>query len=187
MKKIAFLVLIWLLIPASNAAAEPSWSLKMTVPMEPGFVCNDIDRMLKFYVDVLGLKLVADAKTPPELSKKFGATPYGYRIVRLQTPYGERIKLVQPNQDPPKPNPVPAWVYQRHGLAYLTFVITDMQDVVKRLKEHGVKLISDEAIEVRKGVFALYSLDPEGNYVEFVEYPDVSSYRPDLFKWRQFF
>ena len=189
-----FLVILFMLVLGlgvmvggySNVYAQ-AFSLKMTVPLEPGIVCNDIDRMLKFYVDVLGLKLVADAKTPPELSKKFGATPYGYRIVRLQTPYGERIKFVQPNQDPPKPNPGPQWVYERHGFAYLTFVIANMKEVVKRLKEHGVKLISDEPIEVRPGVFALYSLDPEGNYVEFVEYPDVPSYRPDLFKWRQFF
>ena len=62
------------------------------------------------------------------------------------------------------------------------FVIANMNETVKRLKEYGVKLISPEPIEVRPGVFALYTLDPEGNYVEFVEYPDVPSYRPDLFK-----
>jgi len=187
MKKIAFLVFVGLLIMAFNANAQQSFSLKMTVPLEPGIVCINIDRMLKYYVDILGLKLVADAKTPPELSKKFGATPYGYRIVRLQTPYGERLKLVQPNQNPPKQNPVPEWVYERQGITYLTFVIANMSETVKRLKEHGVKLISPEPIEVRPGVFAFYTLDPEGNYVEFVEYPDVPSYRPDLFKWRQFF
>lgn len=27
-----------------------SWSLKMTVPPEPGIVCNDIERMLQFSV-----------------------------------------------------------------------------------------------------------------------------------------
>ncbi len=188
MKKIAFLLVVaGSLVLASTAGAQQSWSLKMTVPLEPGIVCNDLDRMLKFYVGVLGLKLVADANTTPELSTRFHATPHGYRIVRLQTPYGERIKLVQPNKDAPKPNPVPEWVYQRHGFAYLTFVITDMKDVVKRLKDNGVKLVAEEPVEVRPGVFALYSLDPEGNYVEFVEYPDVPSYRPDLFKWRQFF
>lgn len=159
-----------------------SWSLKMTAPLEPGIVCNDIERMLEFYVGVLGLNLVADADTTPEMSRRFGATPYGYRIVRLQTPYGERIKLVRPNRQPPKPNPVPEWIYERHGLAYLTFVIEGISGVAQHLKEHGVKLISDEPIEVRKGVFALYSLDPEGNYVEFVEYPDIASYRPDLVK-----
>jgi len=163
---------------------EPSQSLplKMMVPLEPGIVCHDIEQMLKFYVGVLGLNPVADADTEPEMSRRLGATPYGYRIVRLQTPYGERIKLVQPNKQPPKPNPVPEWICDRHGFAYLTFIIEELSRAVKHLKEHGVKLISDEPVEVRKGVFAIYSLDPEGNYVEFVEYPDIASYRPDLFR-----
>jgi catechol 2,3-dioxygenase-like lactoylglutathione lyase family enzyme len=167
-----------------KSAAQQPWGLKMTVPLEPGIVCNNIDAMLEFYTGVLGLKLVGDAKATPELSARAGATPHGYRIVRLQTPYGERIKLVQPNQDSPPPRAVPRWVHERHGLAYLTFVIAEMQDVVKRLKAHGVKLLSDEPIEVRPGVFALYSLDPEGNYLEFVEYPDPAAYRPDLFQGR---
>jgi lactoylglutathione lyase len=92
-----------------NEATQP-WSLKMTAPLEPGIVCNDIEQMLKFYVGALGLKLVADAETTPEMSSRLGGTPHGYRIVRLQTPYGERIKLVQPAKEPPKPNPVPAWL-----------------------------------------------------------------------------
>jgi hypothetical protein len=89
--------MVGLLAVTANAMAQQSWSLKMTVPSEPGIVCNNIDRMLKFYGGIPGLKLVADAKTPPDLSTRFSATPYGYRMVRLQTPYGERIKFVQPN------------------------------------------------------------------------------------------
>jgi len=172
------------LIMALHANAQRPWSLKMVAPLELGIVCIDIDHMLEFYTGALGLKLVSDAETTPEMSKRFGATPYGYRIVRLQTPYGERIKLIQPGK-PPEQNPVPEWVYERQGFAYLTFVIADMKGVIKRLKEHGVKPLSDEPVEVRKGVFGLFCLDPEGNFVEFAEYPDISSYRPDLFKPHQ--
>jgi catechol 2,3-dioxygenase-like lactoylglutathione lyase family enzyme len=163
------------------AQSSESWSLKMVAPLEPGIVCIDIERMLKFYTGVLGLALVGDAETTPEMSTKFRATPHGYRIVRLQTPYGERIKLVQPKVSPAQ-NPVPEWVYQRQGIAYLTFVIQDMQAMVARLKANQVRLVSQEPVEVRKGVLVLYSIDPEGNYVEFVEYPDVAAYRPDLYK-----
>jgi len=159
-----------------------SWSLNMKVPLETGIICHDMEIMLNFYIGTLGLQMVADAQTMPEMSEIFGATPYGYRIVRLQTPYGERIKLVQPNKQAPFPNPVPQWVFERHGLAYLTFIIENIQEVVKQLRNHGVKMVSEEPVEVRKGVFALFAVDPEGNYVEFVEYPDVSAYRPDLFK-----
>jgi catechol 2,3-dioxygenase-like lactoylglutathione lyase family enzyme len=168
-------------MPANDTAKRP-WTLEMTAPLEPGIVCHNIDAMLEFYIGVLGLTLVGDARTTPELSTRFGATPHGYRIVRLQTPNGERIKLVQPNQSAPRPQAVPRWVYERHGLAYLTFVIAHLAEALTRLKAHGVRLMSEEPVEVRPGVFALYFLDPEGNYVEFVEYPDLASYRPDLVK-----
>jgi len=144
---------------APSSTGQP-WSLKMLAPLEPGIVCTDMERMLKFYTEIVGLKLVGDAETTPEMSTKFRATPHGYRIVRMQTPYGERIKLAQPKV-PPAKNPIPEWVFQRGN---------------------NVKLVSEEPVEVRKGVFAIFALDPEGNYVEFVEFPDIASYRPDLFK-----
>jgi catechol 2,3-dioxygenase-like lactoylglutathione lyase family enzyme len=156
----------------SVAQAEQPWSFKMVGPIEPGIVCIDMDRMLKFYQGVLGLKLVSDAQTTPEMSTKFRATPHGYRIVRLQTPYGGLIKLVQPNKLPPPQSPVPEWVFQRQGLAYCTFVVDDMKSILARLKANQVKLLSEEPVEVRKGVFAQFLLDPEGNYVEFVEFSD---------------
>ena len=67
-------------------------------------------------------------------------------------------------------------------MAYFTFIVDDMKPMLARLKANEVKLVSEEPVEVRKGVFAQFLLDPEGNYVEFVEYPDIASYRPDLFK-----
>jgi len=164
-----------------------SWQLKMTVPLEFGISTVDIDRMIKFYTEILGLKLVADNYVSPEMSSRTGATPHGYRIVRLQTPYGERIKLVQAGL-PPKQEEPPSYVYERQGFAYLTFIIADLDGMIHRLRDNGVKLLSGgEKIEVRPGVYTIYSIDPEGNFIEFVEYPEVTSYRPDLYKWRQFF
>ena len=166
---------------ASPSNAAQPWQLKMTAPLEVGIVCVDLDRMLKFYTEVVGLKKVADAETPPEMSKLARSAPNGYRIVRMQTPYGERIKLAQPKV-PPVQNPVPEWVYERHGLAYFTFIVDDMKPILARLKANKVRLVSEEPVEVRKGIFAQFVLDPEGNYVEFVEFADIASYRPDLFK-----
>ncbi len=161
---------------------RPSWQMKMTVPLEFGISAMDIDRMIKFYAETLGLQLVGDNYVPAEMSIRTGATPHGYRIVRLQTPYGERIKLVQAGS-PPKQNQGVSHVLERQGLAYLTFVIADLEGIIKRLRDHGVRLLSGgEKVEVRPGVYAIYSIDPEGNFIEFVEYPDVASYRPDLYK-----
>jgi hypothetical protein len=45
--------------------------------------------------------------------------------------------------------------------------------------------MSKEPVEIRKGITAIFAKDPEGNFVEFVEYADLVSYRPDLFKERE--
>lgn len=158
------------------AVEQPSWQMKMTVPLEFGILTIDINRMIKFYTEVLGLKLVSDNDVPAQMSTRTGATPDGYRI-----------KLVEAGS-PPKQNELASYVFGRQGFAYLTFVIADLDGVIKRLRDHGVKLLSGgEKVEVRPGVFTIYAIDPEGNSIEFVEYPDVASYRPDLYKWCQFF
>ena len=162
------------------AAGQPSWQMKMTVPLEFGISTIDIDRMIKFYTEILGLRWVGDNSVTAQMSIRTGATPDGYRIVRLQTPHGERIKLVQTGS-PPKQNEPAPYVFERQGFAYLTFVIEDLDGMIKRLRDHRVKLLSGgEKVEVRPGVFAIYAIDPEGNSIEFVEYSDVASYRPDL-------
>jgi catechol 2,3-dioxygenase-like lactoylglutathione lyase family enzyme len=190
------IVLVALLAPAlilaqtsqsPQKAGAPSstgqtWQLKMTAPLEVGIVCTDLDRMLKFYTEVVGLKKVADAETTPEMSQLARSAPAGYRIVRMQTPNGERIKLIQPKGESPKRAGVPKWAFLRAGIAFNTFLVEDMDAVVAQLRANKVKLVSENAIQVRPGVFALLALDPEGNYVEFVRYPDIAAYRPDLVK-----
>ena len=170
-----------------NNRPEQPWSLKMVAPLEPGIVCIDIDRMLQFYTEVVGLKFATDAEASPEMSAEFGTGPHGFRIIRLQTPYGERIKLIQPKKTVLQQNPVPEWVFERQGITYITFVIAQVQEVALRLKKFGVEVMSKDPVEIRKGITAIFAKDPEGNFLEFVEYADLASYRPDLFKWRQFF
>ncbi len=154
----------------------------MVSPLEPGIVCLDINRMLAFYTSVLAFTFVSDAEASAEMSTEFGTSPNGFRIIRLQTPYGERIKLVQPKKVLPQQSPVPEWVFEGQGIAYLTFVIADVQEIARRLNKCGVALMSKEPVNIRQGITAIFAKDPEGNFLEFVEYADLASYRPDLFK-----
>jgi lactoylglutathione lyase len=165
-----------------NRPTKSSWSLRMVSPLESGIVCVEIDRMLDFYTRVLGLKFVSDAEATAEMSAEFGTSPNGFRIIRLQTPYGERIKLVQPKKTLLQPSRVPDWVFEGQGIAYITFVIADVGEVAARLKEHQVALMSPEPVAIRKGITAIFAKDPEGNFVEFVEYADLAAYRPELFQ-----
>ena len=154
----------------------------MVAPLEPGIVCIDLARMLDFYTEVLGLKFVSDAEASAEMSTKFGTGPHGFRIIRLQTPYGERVKLIQPKKLSLKQTQPTEWVFERQGIAYLTFVVTDVHEVTARLKRSGVESFSEGPVNIREGITAIFARDPEGNFIEFVEYADIAAYRPDLFK-----
>lgn len=170
-----------------NLHPEQPWSLRMVAPLEPGIVCMDLEKMFRFYTDVIGLRFATDAEAQPEMSTRFGTGPHGFRIIRLQTPYGERVKLIRPKKTELQQTPNPDWVFERQGIAYITFVVADVNEVVARLKAHKVDLVSDDAVNIREGINAIFVRDPEGNFLEFVQYDDLPAYRPDLFKWRQFF
>ena len=65
--------------------------LRMTVPMEVGICCADLDGMLAFYTGVLGLALVNRVSVPADKAAATGLTSAGYDVARLQTSYGERV------------------------------------------------------------------------------------------------
>ncbi len=165
---------------AMRPGNEAKSFLRMIAPLEPGIVCFDTDIMLKFYVDLLGLEMKSDIMVPPAVGKAIHISQHGYRIVRLQTPYGERIKLIQSNV-PPQRHPDRDYVYECHGYAYLTFIVSNLKEILPRLAEEKIDILSDGVVEVRPGVLALFVHDPEGNFIEICNYPDIASYRPDLY------
>lgn len=155
-------------------------AMHMTVPMEVGICCRDLDALLAFYTDVVGLKLVNRVSVPADKARATGLTAHGYDVARLQTPYGERIKLLQPSV-PPETAVRGAAILDRQGATYLTFIVRDLAGVVRNLQARGVVFDSTPApMEVRPGTWLAFFRDPEGNVLELVEYDDPADYRPDL-------
>lgn len=154
--------------------------LRMTVPMEVGICCADLDGMLAFYTGVLGLALVNRVSVPADKAAATGLTSAGYDVARLQTSYGERVKLLQPAVAP-QPRPAAGAILDRQGATYLTFIVRDLPGVVRQLQTRGVTFDSAPApMEVRPGTWLAFFRDPEGNVLELVEYDDPAAYRPDL-------
>lgn len=155
-------------------------ALHMTVPMEVGICCADLDALAAFYTSVMGLTLVNRVTVPADKARAMGLTAHGYDVARLQTPYGERIKLLQPAVAP-EPAVRGAAILDRQGAAYLTFIVRDLRGVVRDLQSKGVVFDSAPApMEVRPGTWLAFFRDPEGNVLELVEYDDPAAYRPDL-------
>lgn len=149
-------------------------------PLEVGLCVTDLQAMIKFYTDVLGFELISEIDIPPENSGSAGFCTSGYRIVRLQSGYGERLKLVRPAEFE-SPAPTNEMVLDRPGNVFLTFIVADLKKVTAKFKSTGLEILTaGEVCEVREGVFLTNAKDPEGNFLEIVEYHDLTSYRTDL-------
>jgi hypothetical protein len=67
---------------------------------------------------------------------------------------------------------------QRRGGSYVTFIVDDVRSLHDRLARAGAAIRSRGVVELRPGVWLLLAADPEGNFVEFLQYDDLASYRP---------
>lgn len=155
--------------------------MKMTAPMEIGLTVRDLPMMRAFYEEALGLVVVADVYVPAPKAQQAALSASGYQVVRLQTPNGERLKLLAPDTPPATRSAPSAMILDRADASYLTFIVDDLASVVARAFAAGAKPITGvDAIEVRPGTFLSFLRDPEGHVLEIVEYSDISSYRPDM-------
>ncbi len=141
-------------------------------------VVTDLDRMIEFYTEVLGLKLTKRVTISGEwVAATVGLPEVHADVVYLDLAEGPRIELIRynvPAMDRPqnidKPN--------APGLRHFAFTVTDIDAVAGRLRDRGVRFFSDiqsvpstqvsYAGGVRKRI--IYFRDPEGNLLELCEY-----------------
>lgn len=155
--------------------------MKMLAPIEIGICCRNLDTLAAFYVEVLGCRWVNDLQVPADKAAPSALADDGYRVVRLQTPWGERLKLLQPARSAAAAGTAEPWILARHGVVYITFIVDNLKAMVAGLKSAGVAFMTgEEPVEVRPRTFLTFVRDPEGNVLEFVEYGDIAEYRPEL-------
>ena len=160
----------------------------MAAPLEIAISCADMERMIAFYCDVLGCTLFDQVEVPPAVARTVPLARAGYRVCRLQTTSGERIKFVEPKQPRaavPRADSAADGVMMREHAFYLTFIVEDLDALLEALRTKGVELMAGGGkTEIRRGFFIAFAHDPEGNVLEFNQYADLAGYRPDLDQWR---
>lgn len=136
-------------------------------------VVKDLQRMVAFYQDLLGLRLTKRAsisgqwiealtgfeKVEADVAYLEPSTGAGMELIQYRTPVGSRLKgMGAPNTK---------------GIRHVAFRVTDLDIVVASLKEANVDLLSDvqqvsaaqvDYADERKRI--VYCRDPEGNLLE---------------------
>ncbi|NQV55083.1 MAG: VOC family protein [Rhodospirillales bacterium] len=137
-----------------------------------GVTVSDINASLAFYHDVFGF----DVTEPRRLEGEFFETLTGVKDAKLDVAYveapGHRIELLQytiPGERKPstlRPSDP--------GFVHLAFEVEDIDEVVTAIREGGFEPVSKPLTSeagLRKGWRAVYTRDPDGNVIEFLQPP----------------
>lgn len=120
-----------------------------------GVVIRDSEASLRFYRDTLGFDHVADMDMPG------GATMH--RLMCGST----LVKLVRHAEVPEASNP-PGGIPTATGYRYFTISVSNLTDVLAACGDAGYQVVWKER-EVRPGVRVGMVVDPDGNWVEFLQ------------------
>ena len=136
-----------------------------------GFVVRDIDRMVEFYRDTLGLTVMreVDSVAPPEGDHT--GIPGAHRtLVFVGKSEGEHVLELVHFIDPPSPDG--HLDRDQLGAAHVCFNVDDLQRLHADLSARGVEFVTppifrDAPGGGRRGI--CYAKDPEGNWLEFIQ------------------
>ena|SRR5262249_22826035 len=119
-----------------------------------GVYVRDIDAMLAFYCDALGLPKAGEVTFPG------GRTQHRIQIG------GSLLKLMQFQEDAPPAGPKGR--NAQSGIRYFTIAVRNLEGLARELEAKGLTLAVPPR-EARPGVWIAMVEDPEGNTVEFAE------------------
>lgn len=134
---------------------------------------TDIDRMRRFYCDLIGYHVVADGGWEAGDPRRDAFTQHRnsaarYLVLRLGGTYLELFQHSSPDHGPGDPDrPV-----SKPGITHLCVAVEDIDHEYARLQEAGVRFHANPGSR-GSTVRATYGRDPDGNVLELVEIADA--------------
>lgn len=122
-------------------------------------ICSDYERSKRFYTDVLGLRVVAEAYREARKSWKLD----------LALPDGIQLELFSFPNPPPRPSRPEA-----QGLRHLAFAVPDVPASVRELEARGIAVEPVRIDEYTGRAFTFFA-DPDDLPIELYEEGSPSS------------
>ena len=120
-----------------------------------GIVAKDIDAMMTFYRDTLGLEFEAAIPMPG------GGTMNRFKV-------GDSVIKVIELDPAPTAEAAPGGIRGASGYRYWTITVGNLEACVQRATDSGSKIVVPVK-EVRPGITIAIIADPDGNWVELLE------------------
>lgn len=120
-----------------------------------GIIANEIDAMVSFYKDALGLDLEATIPMPG------GGTMHRFKV-------GDSIVKIIHLDPTPTLKAEPGGIRVASGYRYWTIHVPSLEKIVDQVTAAGYKLVVPIR-NIREGVSIAFIEDPDGNWVELLE------------------
>ncbi len=151
---ILFAIVVSRCTPETSSTQEPTPTARIAV--DAGVIVADMDAMLVFYRDLLGLPVVADITTSLIGKGRMVQLKHGASL----------IKLVQMEAVPEAATAT--GITTMFGYRYITLMIEDMASIVAKTEAAGTPVFLP-LTTLGNGAQIYMVEDPEGNIVEFVQ------------------
>lgn len=138
-----------------------------------GIVVSDMEQSLKFYHDLIGLKVVKDfTEKGKYIDSISGLSGVHLRMVKLIADDGSMIELLQYLSHPNQP-PVKSKLYDL-GCSHVAFTVDNLDNEYKRLLEKNIKFNCPPFVSPDGYAKVTFCHDPDGTSIELVEVLDIN-------------
>ena len=133
-----------------------------------GIVVHDLERMLRFWRDVMGLQVVIDFREEGRfIDTVQGLSGVRLRMIKLRAPDGSMIELLH-DEAHPTPPPERNDLCDR-GIRHLAFTVADVEAAWETLRGAGCTALSEPVTAPDGKARLFFARDPEGNLLEIVQ------------------
>jgi len=133
-----------------------------------GIVVQDMAKSLRFWRDVMGLKVAMDFWEEGQfIDTVQHLAGVKLHMIKLTAPDGSMIELLK-DENHPTPPPAANALYDC-GIRHVAFTVADVEQSWRVLKEEGCEVLSDPVISPDGKARLFFARDPEGNLMEIVQ------------------